>query len=79
MPASALVHPWERTNNPWVRLHADYLGIFMGKIIAVILDSSSRWVEVFPVSYWISQTTINSIRICFATDGLLQICVSDNE
>ena len=30
MSASAQVHPWERTNNPWVRLYIDYLGPFMG-------------------------------------------------
>ena len=33
MPASAPAHPWERTSNPWVRLHIDYLGPFMGKLL----------------------------------------------
>lgn len=33
MPASAPVDPWERTSNPWVRLHIDYLGPFMGKLL----------------------------------------------
>ena len=28
MPQKAPVHHWERTNNPWVRLHIDYAGIF---------------------------------------------------
>ena len=40
--ASALVYPWERTNNPWVRLHIDYLGPFMGKMFLVIVDSCSK-------------------------------------
>ena len=45
---SAPVHPWERTNNPWVSLYIDYLGPFMGKMFLVIVDSCSKWVEVFP-------------------------------
>ena len=57
MPASAPVHSWERTNNPWERLHIDYLGPFMGKMFLVIVDSYSKWVEVFPVSNSTSQTT----------------------
>ena len=59
MPASAPVHSWERTNNPWERLHTDYLGPFMGKMFLVIVDSYSKWVEVFPVSNSASQTTID--------------------
>ena len=78
MPASAPVHPWECTNNPWVRLHIDYLELFMGKMFLVIIDSCSKLVEVFPVSNSNSQTTINCLRTCFATHGLSQICVSDN-
>ena len=76
--ASAPVHPWERTNNPWVRLHIDYLGPFMGKTFLVIVDSCSKWVEVFPVLNSTSQTTINCLRTCFATHRLPEICVSDN-
>ena len=50
----------------------------MGKMFLVIVDSYSKWVEVFPVSNFISQTTINCLRTCFATHGLSQICVSEN-
>ena len=78
MPASALVHPWECTRNPWVRLHMDYLGPVMGKIFLVIVYSYSKWVEVFQVSNSTSQTNINCLRTCFATHGLPQIYVSDN-
>ena len=78
MSASAPVHLSERTNNPWVRLHIDYLGPFMGKIFLVVVDSYSEWVEVLPVSNLTSETTINCLRTCFATHGLPQICVSDN-
>ena len=63
MPASAPVHPWERKNSSWVRLHIDYLDPFMGKVFPVIVDSDSKWVEVFPVSNSTSQTTINCLTL----------------
>ena len=50
----------------------------MGKMILAILNSYLKRVEVFPVSNSTSQATINCLRICFATHGLLQICVSEN-
>ena len=92
MPASAPVYPWECTNNLWLRLHIDYLGPFnlwlrlhidylgpfMGNMFLVIVDSYSKWVEVFPDSNSTSQTAINCSMTCFATHGLPQIFVSDN-
>ena len=78
MPASAPVYLWERTNNAWVRLHKYYLGPFIGITFLVIVNSYSKWVEVFPVSNSTSLTTINCLRTCFAIHGLPQIRVSDN-
>ena len=46
------------------------LGLFMGKIFLVIVDSYSKRVEVFPVSNSTSWTTINCLRICFTTHWL---------
>ena len=70
MPASTLVHLWEHTNNPWVRLHIYYSGPFMSKMFLVNVDFYSKWVEVFPVSNSTSQTTINCLRTCFAAHRL---------
>ena len=61
-----------------LKLCIDYLGSFLCKMFLVIVDSSSKWVEVFLVPNLTSQTTINSLRTCFATHVLPQICVSDN-
>ena len=44
IPALVPVHLWERTNKPWVTLHIDYFGPFMGKIFLVIVGSYSKWV-----------------------------------
>ena len=78
MPPSAPVHPWEDTKNPWVRVHLDYAGPFMGKMFLIVIDSFSKWMDVFPLANSNSRITIESLRTCFATHGLPQICVTDN-
>ena len=77
--ASAPVHQCERRNNLWVKLPIDYSGPFMGKMLLVIVDSYSKWVEIFPVSNSTCRTIINCLRTCFTTHGLPQTGGSDNE
>ena len=31
-PPSTVLHPWEWLQKPWLRVHADYAGPFLGKI-----------------------------------------------
>jgi len=38
-PNKSPVHPWEWTNKPWVRLHADFAGPFLNKYFLIIIDS----------------------------------------
>ena len=78
MPPSAPVHHWENTKNPWVRVHIDYAGPFMGKMFLIIIDSYSKWMDVFPVNNATTSVTIECLRTCFSTHGLPQMCVSDN-
>ena len=35
--------PWPTT--PWERVHVDYLGPFLGKMILVAIDAHSKWPE----------------------------------
>ena len=77
-PSSAPLHPWEWPGKPWVRLHVDYAGPFLGKMFLVIVDSHSKWIEVFPMNQSTSQATIEKLRQTFAIHGLPEILVSDN-
>ena len=36
-PQVAPLNPWKRPEEPWVRLHADYAGPFMGHMSKVLL------------------------------------------
>lgn len=77
-PARAPLHPWEWPDTPWSRLHIDYAGPFLGKMFLVIVDSHSKWMEVYPTTGSTSQETIEKLRQCFSTHGLPQMLVSDN-
>ena len=78
MPQRAPIHPWEHHSKPWNRLHIDYAGPFQGKMYLVVVDSYSKWLDVYPVKSANSSITIDKLGILFATHGLPEIVVSDN-
>ncbi|RLU24508.1 hypothetical protein DMN91_002597 [Ooceraea biroi] len=77
-PPKAPLLPWERTRNPWTRLHMDFAGPFRGQTFLVVVDSYSKWLEVFPMASTTSRAVIGELRKLFATHGLPQVIVSDN-
>ncbi|XP_026054203.1 uncharacterized protein K02A2.6-like [Carassius auratus] len=77
-PAQAPLHPWEWPGSPWERLHVDYAGPFLGRMFLILVDSHSKWMEVYPVMQATSQITIEKLRMCFSTHGLPKMLVSDN-
>ena len=64
---------------PWTRVHIDYAGPFMGAMLFVITDAHSKWVDVHLTKTTTAQETISKFRQTFATLGLPEIIVSDNE
>ena len=42
-PPKAPLHPWAWLTKPWVRLHVDFAGPFLGKTLMVIVDAHSKW------------------------------------
>ena len=67
-PARAPMHPWEWPDRQWARIHIDYAGPVKGKMILVIVDSHSKWIEAHVVNSATSQ----------AIHGLPEVIVSDN-
>ena len=74
----APMHPWEWPDCPWARVHIDYAGPIQGKMILVMVDAHSKWLEALLVSSATSQSTIEKLRVVFATHGLPEVLVSDN-
>ena len=50
MSNAALSHVWASTTKPWVRVHLDYAGPFLGKMYLIIMDSFTKCVEVYPMN-----------------------------
>jgi hypothetical protein len=78
MPPRASLHPWEWPTKPWLRLHIDFAGPVDGKMLMIIIDAHSKFIEVFPMRTITASATILKLRQLFATHGLPVILVSDN-
>ena len=68
---------WNWPSGPWKRLHIDYAGPFMGHMFLVVIDSYSKWLEVFPVKSSTSEVTISRLRQLFPVLGLPEHLISD--
>ena len=77
-PPVAPLHPWVWPNAPWKRLHLDFAGPFLGKMLFVLVDAHSMWPEVAIMSSTTFASTIEVLRSLFARYGLPEQVVSDN-
>lgn len=77
-PPKTRFHTWQRPEKPWQRIHLDYAGPFLGTNFLVIIDSFSKWPEVFQCANTTSARTISELRKTFARFGLPHILVTDN-
>lgn len=65
LPASAPLYPWKWPGRPWIRLHADYAGLFLGEM-RLIIDTHLEWMEVKIVPSTTLENTIKVLRSIFA-------------
>ena len=68
------LQPWTWSARPWRRTHVDYAekdGVYF----LVLVDSHSKWIEVFEMLTTLTQKTIDKHRYFF---GLPEEIVSDN-
>ncbi|XP_043241173.1 uncharacterized protein K02A2.6-like [Amphibalanus amphitrite] len=70
--------PWQYPDAPWQRVHVDYAGPVEGKMLLIIVDAYSKWPDVWITNNVSAQTTIDHLRMTFATHGLPEVIVSDN-
>lgn len=79
MPPKAHPHPWIRSTAPWERLHMDYAGPFKGSMWLLVVDSFSKWIEVYNMrNNCTAPNTIRKLQILFNRFGLPKTLVSDN-
>lgn len=72
----APLQPWSWPKHNWQRIHIDFAH-YEGKDFLLIVDSHSKWIEVFYMPTTTSIKTIEKLRHCFAAYGLPCTVVSD--
>ncbi|XP_027869143.1 uncharacterized protein K02A2.6-like [Xiphophorus couchianus] len=78
MPQHVPLHPWEFPGESWKRLHIDFAGPFLESMFMIVVDSYSKWLEVFRMPHITSQATITRLKRLFASYGLPEQIVTDN-
>ena len=78
MPSKAPMHPWENSQKPWMRIHLDFAGPYLGKMFLIISDSYSKWLDVMPMNNINTTSLIQGLRQSFSTHGIPYIIVTDN-
>ena len=63
---------------PWQRLHLDFAGPFLDKMFLLVVDTHSKWPEVFIMTSATSSKTIELLRTLFSSYGLPEQIVTDN-
>ena len=77
-PPVAPLNPWKWPSRPWVRLHLDFAGPFLGKNILIAIDAHSKWIEATCTPSTSSNAVIEELRTLFAKFGLPESIVTDN-
>ncbi|XP_053964131.1 uncharacterized protein K02A2.6-like [Anastrepha ludens] len=77
--AQTTTHHWESSKRPWSRLHVDFAAAFRGKLLFILNDFYSKWLEGAVINSTSSAAAIKVLRQIFATNGLPDELVSDNE
>ena len=62
-PPAVPIQPWDWPEKPWTRIHVDHAGPFMGKMLLILVDSHSKWIEVYIVSSTSAAATIEKLRL----------------
>jgi hypothetical protein len=72
------MHPWIWPDAPWQRVHIDFAGPFLHKMLLVVVDARTKWPEVVIMPDTTAEHTVDALQVIFATHGLPEQLVSDN-
>ena len=77
LPPIAPLHTWLWASHHMQRIHIDFASIEQFQVL-VIIDSHSKWIEVILLRSDTASTTVDALRIFFASFGLPTEIFSDN-
>lgn len=73
----APLQQWTWPTRRWHRVHMDF-GTKDGVTFLIIIDSFSKWVEVFQMNGTSATSTLDKLRTCISAYGIMDNLVSDN-
>ncbi|CAI6367254.1 unnamed protein product [Macrosiphum euphorbiae] len=76
-PPRAVLSPWKWPEQPWTRLHVDFLGPYKNKNFLVVIDATSKWLEAFETNLCTASTVITKMEELFARFGVPKSITSD--
>ena len=65
MPTIAPLQRWEWPSSPWERVHIDFAGPFLDRMLFVLVDAHSKWPEIVGMKTTTSTKTIEVLRSIF--------------
>lgn len=77
-PEKSNLMPWTPSASVWSRIHIDYAGPIKNFYFLIVVDSHSKFVEVFKTKEITTSFTITKLREMFSRYGLVDTIVSDN-
>jgi len=69
---------WSVPKDVWTRIHVDFAGPLEGHYWLVLVDATSKWIEVVPMKTSTTKKTISVLEDIFARFGYPRVIVSDN-
>ena len=70
--------PWPKMDLPWTHIHVNFAGPLDGCYYLIIVDSYSKWPEVFKCKNPNSEVAICTLYKLFARFGVVDCIMSDN-
>ena len=77
-PEKVPLNSWPYPENPWSRIHIDYMGPYYNRYFLIVMDAHTKWLEVYPTFTVTSAKTIECLKLIFARFGYCDLLVSDN-
>lgn len=77
-PEKSKLISWKPKDSVWSRIHLDFAGPVRNFYFLIVIDSYSKWVEIFKTKDITSSFVINILRETFSRFGLVDLVVSDN-
>ena len=71
-------NPWQKADLPWSRIYIDFVGLLEGFYYFIVVDSFSKWPEVYRCQNPTTEITIKFLHGLFTRFDIIDTIVSDN-